>query len=354
MTAQDGAGRTGRRLQIGIKVNYSPASFGETVAFVTEADAMGVDAVWTSEAYGPDALTPLAYFAARTTNIRLGTGIMQMPGRTPAAAAMSALTLDGMSSGRLILGLGVSGPQVVEGWHGQPFGKPLGRTREYIGLLRQMLKREGPVEHQGEHYQIPYRGEGATGLGKPLKLSMTPVRDRVPLYVAAIGPKNVALAAEIADGWLPTFYSPDQEHLFADSLAAGFAASGRDRESFEIAASAWMVVGDDVEACRDAVRPWLALHIGGMGARGRNFYTTLACRYGYEQEALHGQDLYLDNKKREAAAAVPSALVDEVSLVGPLPRVLDRLEAWKASGVGSLALRTTDRAALAAVREAAG
>jgi F420-dependent oxidoreductase-like protein len=352
VAAVGGGGGRSRRLEIGIKVSYSSTSFRETVDLVTAADAMGVSTVWTSEAYGPDVLTPLAFFAARTKNIRLGTGILQMSGRTPAATAMSALTLDGMSGGRLILGLGVSGPQVVEGWHGQPFGRPLGRTREYVGLLRQMLSRDGPVEHQGAHYRIPYHDVGATGLGKPLKLSMRPVRDRVPLYVAAIGPKNVALAAEIADGWLPTFYSPDQEHLFSDSLAAGFAASGRDPRSFEIAASAWMVVGDDVEACRDAVRPWLALHIGGMGARGKNFYTTLACRYGYEREALLVQDLYLDGKKEEAVAAVPSALVDEVSLVGPLPRVLDRLEAWKASGVGSLALRTTDRVALAAVREA--
>lgn len=338
-------------MKVGIRINYQVGGSADIVERVRQADRAGLDSVWTSEAYGPDALTPLAYLAAVTDRIALGTGVVQMPSRSAAALAMTAMTLDDLSGGRLLLGLGVSGPQVVEGWHGVPYGRPLSRTREYVALLRDMLARERPVELDGTTYQLPYRGPDATGLGKPLKLSQTPRRPRVPLYLAAIGPRNLALTAEIADGWLPTFYSPDQEAVNLEPLAAGLARREQP-DPLDIVASPFLVVGDDVDACRDRVRPWLALHIGGMGAKGRNFYTDLAVRFGYEAEALRVQELYLAGHKAEATAAVPASLVDEVALVGPLPRVLERAEAWRGSRVSHLAVRTDDVTAAVAVKEA--
>jgi F420-dependent oxidoreductase-like protein len=271
----------------------------------------------------------------------VGSAIMQMPARTPAMTAMTAMTLDLMSGGRFLLGLGLSGPQVVEGWHGQAYGKPLARTREYVEIVRAVLRREAPLEHHGEHYDIPFAGPGATGLGKPLKLIVHPRRADIPIYLAAIGPKNVELAAEIADGWLPIFFSP---YRFKDSygaaLDAGFAKAGGEKSltSFDVAPSVTVIVGDDVDALRGFVKPVLALYVGGMGARGKNFYNDLACRYGYERAAKEVQDLYLDGRKREATAAVPDELVDEVALVGPKERIADGLDAWRESGITTMVL----------------
>src|SRR3712207_4366033 len=303
----------------------------QILPLVEHADRLGVDSVWAAEAYGSDAVTVLSYIAARTSNIKLGSAILQIPARTPANTAMTAMTLDALSGGRVILGLGMSGPQVVEGWHGVAYGKPLGRTREYIDIVRKAIARAEPLAFSGEHYQIPYQGEDATGLGKPLKSILHPVRDRIPIYLAAIGPRNVELAAEIADGWLPIFYSPEREDAFADNIAAGLARSGRSRGDLENAAPVMVAAGEDIAACRDQLRPFFALYVGGMGARGRNFYYDLAVRYGFEAEAAQIQDLYLEGKKDEAARLVPDALVDEVALVGPLERIVDRLAVWKAS-----------------------
>ena len=268
--------------------------------------------MWTAEAYGSDAVTPLAWIAGQTERIHLGTGIMQMPARTPAMTAMTATSLDQLSGGRFLLGLGVSGPQVVEGWHGQPYGKPLVRTREYVSIVRAVWARERPLEHQGEHYQIPYRGPGASGLGKPLK-SILHGR-QIPIYIAAIGPKSVEQTAEIADGWLPIFYSPYRTKVYQGALEAGFAKAGGGKSlaTFDVAPAVIVVQTDDVQACLDFVKPMLALYIGGMGARGKNFYNDLACRYGFEAAAKKIQDLYLDGKKDEATAAVPDELADEV------------------------------------------
>jgi F420-dependent oxidoreductase-like protein len=295
--------------------------------------------VWTAEAYGSDAVVPLTWVGAQTSKIGLGTAIMQMPARSPAMTAMTAVTLDLLSGGRALLGLGLSGPQVAEGWHGQPYGKPLAKTREYVDIVRTIIRREAPLEHHGEHYDIPYTGPGATGLGKPLKLIVHPKRE-IPIYLAAIGPKNVALAAEIADGWLPVWFSPTRMEVYADAF------QGRDLSSFDIAPTVSVVLGDDAAACRQMVKPMLALYIGGMGARGRNFYNDLACRYGYEGAAKEIQDLYLDGKKQEAAAAVPDDLVDEVALCGPKERIAELVEPWKTSPATTMVLATVQTEAL--------
>ena len=328
-------------MRVGVNIGYSGSTIADVLPLVEHADRVGVDSVWAAEAYGSDAVTVLAFLAARTERIKLGSAIMQMPARTPANTAMTAMTLDALSDRRFLLGLGLSGPQVVEGWHGVPYGKPIGRTREYVEIVRAAIAREAPLEHDGEHYQIPYRGADATGLGRPLKSILHPVRDRIPIYLAAIGPKNVRLTAEIADGWLPIFYSPEREAVFNEHLDAGFAEHGRDPSDFDIATTVNVAVGDDVQACRELLKPVYALYVGGMGARNRNFYNDLAVRYGFEEAATTIQDLYLDGKKQEAAAAVPDALVDEISLVGPLERILDRLDVWKESRVGTLILGTS-------------
>jgi F420-dependent oxidoreductase-like protein len=339
-------------MKLGLNIGYSGSTIEGVLPLVEHADRIGIDSVWAAEAYGSDAVTVLAYLAARTERIKLGSAILQMPARTPANTAMTAMTLDALSGGRFILGLGLSGPQVVEGWHGVPYGKPLGRTREYVEIVRKAIAREAPLEHDGEHYQIPYRGSDATGLGKPLKSILHPVRDRIPVYLAAIGPKNVALTAEIADGWLPIFYSPEREDIYNENLDAGLADAQRSAADFDIAASVMVVAGDDVEACRNQLRPMLALYIGGMGARGKNFYNDLASRYGFDEAAARIQDLYLDGHKDEAAAAVPAALVDEVALVGPVERIVDRMGAWKASRVGTMILGTYQPEVLTALQEA--
>src|SRR5262245_54056659 len=260
-------------MRLGLNLGYSGAALGMDLSLVEEADRLGYHSVWSAEAYGSDAVTPITWVAARTTRIKVGTAIMQIPARTPTLTATTAMTLDQLSGGRFLLGLGVSGPQVVEGWHGVPFGKPLARTREYVDVVRAVWRREKPLEFRGAYYQIPYAGADATGLGKPLK-SILHGRADIPIYLAAIGPKNVALAAEIADGWLPVFFSPERIGVFKDALEAGFRAAGKGKslERFDVAPTVPVVVGADAQACRDVIKPRLALYVGGMGARGRNFY----------------------------------------------------------------------------------
>ena len=331
-------------MRLGLYLGYAPPGTNPTelVALAQEAERLGYDSAWAAEAWGTDAVTVLAWLAATTTTIKVGSAILQIPARTPANTAMTAATLDLMSGGRFVLGLGTSGPQVVEGWHGEPWGKPLAKTREYVELVRSALRRE-TLEHDGEQYQLPYRGPGATGLGKPLKLMMRPLRADVPIYLASLRPKSVELAAEIADGWLPVFFSPERAR---ETFPAPFARNG-----LEIAACAPAVLSDDLASARDALRPYYALYVGGMGAPGTNFYNDLACTYGYEVEAEKIQLLFLDGKQREAAAAVPDALVDELALVGPRDRIADRLSAWRESGATTLLVSTRDRATVQALAE---
>ncbi|HEY6418907.1 MAG TPA: LLM class F420-dependent oxidoreductase [Candidatus Binataceae bacterium] len=328
-------------MRLGLISGYSGAQMGMPMELILEAEKAGFDSVWTAEAYGSDAIVPLAWIAALTRKIRLGTGIMQMPARTPAATAMTAMTLDALSGGRFILGIGPSGPQVVEGWHGVPYGKPLQRTREYIEIVRTILAREVPLEHQGKEYQIPYTGVGASGLGKPLK-SILHGRTDMPIYTASISPKGVALAAEIADGVIPVWMSPERWDIYDAPLKAGFAKSGGKKSlaNFDVAPFVNCVMGPDVEKCRMPVKGMLALYIGGMGARQKNFYNDYAKRLGYEDTAVKVQDLYLTGKKAEAMALIPDKLVDEVALVGPRERIKDRLAAWKASPVKTMLIST--------------
>src|SRR5436853_581457 len=323
-------------MQLGLNFGYWGSGASDNVALAQEAERLGYHSLWTAEAYGSDAVSPLVWLAAKTERIKVGTAIMQMPARTPAMTAMTAATVDFLTQGRFLLGIGASGPQVVEGWHGVLYGKLLGRTREYVEILRTILAREKPLEHHGEHYDIPVNG--GTGLGKPLKLIVHPLRKNIPIYIAAIGPKNVALAAEIADGWLPVFFSPKRINVFRESLEQGFARriDGKTLSDFDIAPTVSVIIGDDVDACRARVKPNLALYIGGMGAKGKNFYNDLSCRYGYEEAAAHIQELYLSGKKVEAIAAVPDALVDEVALCGPRERIADLIGAWKDAGVRTL------------------
>lgn len=329
-------------MRLGLNLGYAGSQVKLDVQLVQDADRLGYHSVWTAEAYGSDAVTPVAWLGAVTYRIHLGTAILQIAARTPAMTAMTAMTLDALSGRRFLLGLGVSGPQVVEGWHGQPFGKPLGKMREYVAIVRTIFAREKPLVHAGEHYQIPYAGRDATGLGKPLR-SIIHGRPDIPIHLAAIGPKNVALAAEIADGWLPVFFSPERTTLYRPALEEGFARRDpglRRPDAFDVAPTVPVVCGNDVAACRAHVKPRLALYVGGMGAAGRNFYYDLACRYGYEADARRIQALYLAGKKEEATAAVPDALVDEVALCGPRERIRERLAAYRAAGVTTLICMT--------------
>ena len=323
---------TNKTIKLGYNTGYwSAGPPAGALEAVKEADRLGFDSIWTAEAYGSDALTPLAWWGAATEKVRLGTAIMQMNARTPTAAAMAAITLDHLSNGRFILGLGASGPQVVEGWYGQAYGKPLARTREYVGIVRDVLAREKPVEHHGEFYDLPYTGSDGRGLGKPLKSTVHPMRRDIPIFLAAEGPKNVALSAEICDGWLPLFFSPKEDAFYRRCLAEGFAKSGdaSKADRFEVASTVMMIPGDDVEKCADMVRPFLALYAGGMGARGANFHFEVFARMGYEDVATKVQDLYLEGKKAEAAAAIPLAMVEDVALVGPVDKIRDELAKWK-------------------------
>ena len=333
-------------MRLGLYLGYAPPGTNPTelIALAQEAERLGYDSAWAAEAWGTDAVTVLSWLAATTTTIKVGSAILQMPARTPASTAMTAATLDLMSGGRFLLGLGTSGPQVVEGWHGEPWGKPLSKTREYVELVRAALRRE-TLEHDGEHFQIPYTGPGATGLGKPLKLMLRPLRADIPIYLASLRPKSVELAAEIADGWLPIFFSPERAR---ETFPVPFARNGLD-----IAACVPALLSDDVESAREALKPYYALYIGGMGARGTNFYNDLARRYGFEAEAETIQTLFLDDKQRDAAAAVPDELVDELALVGPRERIADRLTAWRESGATTLLVSARDPATVRALAELA-
>jgi len=320
-----------RDLKLGLALGYwgsgQPSGHAYAVAL---AEGLRFDSIWTAEAYGSDALTPLAWLGSRTSSVRLGTAIIQMSARTPAATAMAAMTMDHLSGGRFVLGIGVSGPQVVEGWYGQPYPKPLARTREYVAILRQAFQRE-KLSFEGEHYQLPIRG--GAGLGKSLRSTLHPVRPDIPILLAAEGPKNVALAAEIADGWIPLFYSPFDDAHHRAALAEGWSRPGArtTAESFEISGIVKVEVDDDVEAAADRVRPFLALYIGGMGARGANFHYEVFARMGYEEECAKIQDLYLDGRKDEAIASIPLSLVEKVALVGPKAKIADDLAAWRES-----------------------
>jgi F420-dependent oxidoreductase-like protein len=339
-------------MRLGLNIGYSGAAMSDVLPLVEHADRVGIDSVWAAEAYGSDAVTVLSYIAARTERIKVGSAILQIPARTPANTAMTAMTLDALSGGRVLLGLGMSGPQVVEGWHGTPYGRPLGRTREYVDIVRKAIAREEPLSYDGDHYQVPYEGADATGLGKPLKSILHPVRNRIPIYLAAIGPRNVALTGEIADGWLPIFYSPERESMVVEPLDEGIERGERTPSDVDIAATVQVASGDDLGKCRDEIRPFLALYIGGMGARGRNFYFDLAVRYGFEEAAKNIQDAYLEGRKNDAVAAVPDELVDEVALVGSLDRIGERLQAWKESRVGTVILGTEDPKVLETAQEA--
>ena len=324
-------------MKLGLMTGYwsagPPKGVEEAIA---EAERLGFDSIWTAEAYGSDSLTPLAWWGASTSRLKLGTSIAQISARTPAAMAMAAMTLDHLSGGRFILGLGASGPQVVEGWYGQPYPRPLERTREYVEIIRRIVAREEPVQFQGKQYQVPY--PGGTGLGKPLKSIVHPLRKDIPIYLGAEGPKNVAMAAEIADGWMPIFFSPKSAPFYRKALEEGFARAGARRTAadFEVAATAQIVLNDDVQAATDAMRPMLALYIGGMGARDQNFHFDVFARMGYEGACHDIQDLYLDGKKREAMAAVPAGMVDDIALIGPRGRVKDRLQEWERTPVTTL------------------
>jgi F420-dependent oxidoreductase-like protein len=325
-------------VRLGFYMGYAPPGRNplELIALAQQAERLGYDSAWAAEAWGTDAVSVLAWLAATTTRLKVGSAIMQIPGRTPANTAMTAATLDLLSGGRFLLGLGTTGPQVVEGWHGEPWGRLLEKTREYVEIVRAALRHE-TLKHHGSQYEVPYRGDGATGLGKRLKLMLRPLRADIPIYLAAISPKAVELAFEISDGWIPLFFSPERAREV-------FALAGRARDGFDIAAPAHAT--DDVQSGRDALKPYYALYIGGMGARGKNFYNDLFARYGYEAEAKEIQDLYLDGKHHDAAARVPDAFVDDVALVGSRELIADRLAAWSESGATTLLVSARDETTL--------
>lgn len=330
-------------MRLGLMLGYAARQVTLPMDLIQDADESGVYAVWTSEAYGSDAVTPLAWIGSQTTNLKLGTAIMQMPGRTPANTAMTAMTLNQLSGGRFLLGLGMSGPQVVEGWHGVSYHKPLTQTREYIQILRKIFKREERLEFSGEFYQIPYQGADSTGLGKPLKSTLDPAPD-IPIYLAAMGPKNVQLAAEIADGWLPIFFSPQKyAQIYGPDVDQGLKKAGKTSQDFDIAPLVPVVVNQNLEVAYNQLRPMLAIYIGGMGARGKNFYHDLACRFGYAEAADEIQDLYLSGEKGLAMMAVPEALIDEIALVGPRERIRERITSWVESPITSMNLTIYNR-----------
>lgn len=339
-------------MKLGVALGYSGAEFSIDSTMIGEIESLGYDSIWTSEAYGSDAISPAAWILALTSRITVGTAIIQMPSRTPTLAAMTANTLQALSGGRFVLGIGPSGPQVVEGWYGQPYGRPLTRTREYIEIIRHILAREAPLEHDGFHYSIPYAGDGATGLGKPLK-SILHSRHGLKIFTGTITPAGIRTAAEIADGFFPLFLNPERFDLLEPSIDEGFAkaAPGKSRSAFEILPFVPVSLGDDLAACRLPVKQILALYVGGMGARGKNFYNDYVQRLGYVDEAIAIQDLFLDGKQREAVAAVPDELVDKVALIGSRERIVDRLGAWKEAATnGHVTTLLAERASPEALR----
>ena len=324
-------------MRLGLNTGYwsagPPAGVAEQIA---EAERLGFDSVWTAEAYGSDALTPLAWWGAATTSVRLGTAVAQLSARTPTATAMAAITMDHLSGGRFVLGLGASGPQVVEGWYGQPYPRPLARTREYIEIVRSVLAREAPVAYSGEHYALPH--PGGTGLGKALRSTVHPLRRDIPIMLGAEGPKNIALAAEIADGWLPLFFAPKDDAFYRSCLAEGFGRAGarRTAEDFEVICTVPVVIHDDVDEAADLIRPFLGLYMGGMGARGANFHFDVFARMGYEETATKVQELYLAGDKQAAHAAIPTELVEQVALVGPVEKLRDEISRWRETCVTTM------------------
>ena len=338
-----------RRVRIGIHVGHWEGRPHDVAELAVEAERAGFDSVWTSETWGSDGAILLAWIAAHTDRIGLGAGVLQMPARSPAAAAMAALTLDHLSGGRMRLGLGVSGPQVAEGWHGASFDEPIERTRAYVEIVRNVLKRESVVTAPGPHYPLPLPG----GEGKPLKPNVRPLRSDIPIYLAAMGPRNVALAAEIADGWIPFLYSPEQPATFAEALAEGSSRRDPDRGELDVAPMVPVAFGPNPAACRDELRPLLALYAGGMGSAGANFYKDLVTRYGFGEEAARIQEAFLDGRRTEAAALVPDAMLDELCLLGPVEQVRVRLGVWRAAGVTTLLAKARDVRTVRALAEAA-
>ena len=337
-------------MKLGFLLGYSGKQIHIPIELIKQAESMGYDSVWTAEAYGNDAVTSAAWVLAQTTKIRVGTAIMQMPARTPAMCAMTAMSLDQLSGGRFIVGLGASGPQVVEGWHGVPYGKPVTRTKEYIQIMRKIFEREGPVEFDGQMYQMPNQGEGTTGLGKPLK-SILAATD-IPIYTASITPAGLRCAGEVADGVFPVWMDPNKYDVLGEAIGQGFekAGNGKSLKDFDVAPFVTVAMNDDLDAAYDSLRPWLALYIGGMGAKNKNFYHEYATRMGYGDAADQIQELYLSGKKAEAEALVPNALLDDVSLIGPRERIIERLGPWKEAGkrgeVGSMLVGVQDPAVL--------
>ena len=325
-------------MKLGVHIGYwgMGLSSQDQLGIVQEAERLGYDSVWSAEAYGSDAATVLGWLAGQTSKIRLGSGIFQMPARSAAMTAMTAATIDQLSNGRMLLGIGSSGPQVAEGWHGQRFAKQLQRTREYVAVVRMALARER-VDFHGETLELPL----PDGPGKALKLTISPVQERIPIYIAAIGPKNTALAGEIADGWIPTLFSPEHVSELRPLLEEGAARSGKSLEGFDIAPTVSVNITEDLETARNSMRPFIALYVGGMGSRKQNFYNALVCEYGFEDGAARVQDLYLDGKREEAMAAIPDELIDLVSLVGPRDVVAERLAAYRDAGVGTLGITPT-------------
>lgn len=334
-------------MNLGLQLGYWGQLPPDFVPLAKEAEKLGYDSVWTAEAYGSDAFSPLAWVGANTEKVRLGTAVVQMSARTPACVAMTAMTLDHLTGGRVILGVGVSGPQVVEGWYGQPFAKPFTRTREFLEIVRKCVAREEPVAFEGDYYQLPYRGPGSVGLGKPLKSITHPLRKEIPIFLGAEGPKNIKLATQVADGWLPLFFSPYRMQPFEEALSSL-------RPGFEIAATVSVIVADDVAEALLPVKWMLAFYIGGMGAKEKNFHVNIMSRMGFEKEVLEVQDLFLSGKRDEAVAAVPDQLADEISLVGPIERIRDRMGAWEDSPVTTILNATHDLSVIRALAEAAG
>jgi F420-dependent oxidoreductase-like protein len=334
-------------MKLGFLLGYSGKQIHIPMDLIKKAESMGFDSVWTAEAYGNDAVTTASWILAQTEKIKVGTAIMQMPARTPAMCAMTSMSLHQLSGGRFIAGLGASGPQVVEGWHGVPYGKPVTRTREYIQIMRKIMAREGPVEFAGDVYQLPNKGEGTTGLGKPLKSILDGCPD-LPIYTASITPAGLRCAGEVADGVFPVWMDPNKFDILGEHLEAGFAkaGTGKSLKDFDVAPFVTVAANDDLDTAFDALRPWIALYIGGMGAKGKNFYHDYATRLGYGEVATRIQDLYLEGKKDEAVALVPNQLLDEVALVGPHARIIERLAPWKEAGkrgeVGTMLLGAAD------------
>jgi F420-dependent oxidoreductase-like protein len=328
-------------MKLGVVIGYAGRKLSIPMDVIEEAERLGFDSAWTAEAYGSDAVSTAAYMLAKTTKLRVGTAIMQLQARAPTMAAMTAISLDHLSGGRFIVGLGPSGPQVVEGWYGGPYDKPLTRLREYIEIMRLVFAREAPVEYKGVCYQLPYDGPGSTGLGKPLK-SILHLEHEIPIYTASLQPNAVAMSAQLCDGFFPVWMNPDRYDIFQPAIEKGLAKAGGGKSlaQFDVAPFVTVVMGDDLAQCRMPVKAMLALYIGGMGARDKNFYNEYATKLGYGDAAKVIQDLYLDGKKNEAMAAVPDQLVDDIALVGPEARIRDHAQRWIAAGkrghVGSM------------------